>query len=358
MNGNGRVFKRGSRWWVAYYVRGKEFRESAGKTEAEAKRLLKKRMREVHGDRFIGPQEEKVLINELLDHLITHLKNKGARSIPALVSGLKPIREDFGFDRAIDITATRIEQYISEMLNKRKAPATINRGLQGLRQGYNLFKKEGRLNRVPHFGMLHENNARQGFFEKPEFEAVSNHLPCPINDIALLAYLSGWRKGEITPLKWNQVDRAAKEIRIPTSKNGCGRTLPLEGQLTELVERRWTAREVTLLNGETYLSPYVFHQKGHPIGNFRKAWNTACKKAGCSGKLFHDLRRTAVRNMIRAGVPQSVAMTISGHKTISMFLRYNITSQDDQRKALIATQEHISSLPSQPKVVRLGEASA
>ncbi len=132
-------------------------------------------------------------------------------------------------------------------------------------------------------------------------------------------------------------------MRIKTSKSGHGRVLPLAGQLMDLIEKRWQAREVMIGTGNTFLSPFVFHRSGKQVGSFRRPWIKACKKAGYPGKLFHDLRRTSIRNMTRAGVPHSVAMTISGHKTIHTFLRYNISSQEDQKKALLATQDHVES---------------
>ena len=129
--------------------------------------------------------------------------------------------------------------------------------------------------------------------------------------------------------------------------------LPLEGELQDLIERRWQTREVSLKNGQTFICPHVFHRNGKKIERFDKTWIKACRGAGYPGKIFHDLRRTAVRNMIRAGVSQSVAMEILGHRTISMFLRYNITSEDDKLKALLDTQEHVKSLLSEKKVIAL-----
>jgi integrase len=201
--------------------------------------------------------------------------------------------------------------------------------------------KQGRLSRVPYVSLLTEDNARQGFFERADFEAVVDHLEDPLDDFARFGYLTGWRRGEIAGLRWEMVDRSAKEVRLPTSKNGSGRVLPLEGELWDLVERRWSAREVAVSDDVTKLSEFVFHRKGHPVAEFRKSWTRACKQAKVPGLLFHDLRRTAVRNMVRAGVPQSVAMSISGHKTVSMFMRYNITSEEDKRKALKSTQKYV-----------------
>lgn len=109
----------------------------------------------------------------------------------------------------------------------------------------------------------------------------------------------------------------------------------LEGELAELIERRREVRKVKGKNGEVVtIAEYVFHLKGEPIASFRKAWATACTFANVPGRLFHDLRRCAARNLLAAGVPQAVAMKITGHKTDSMFRRYAIVTVDQQREAL------------------------
>ncbi|MGB5177059.1 MAG: site-specific integrase, partial [Thermoanaerobaculia bacterium] len=188
----------------------------------------------------------------------------------------------------------------------------------------------------PHIPMLAEDNTRVGFFEEDEFEDVREHLPEHLRGVVTLAYFSGWRvQSEILPLTWSQVDRDAKTIRLEpgTTKNREAR-LPygLLPELEKVIELQWSERK--RLVGEGRLVPWVFHRNGEQMRGFRKAWTSACKAAGVRGKLLHDLRRTAVRNLVRKGVPDTVAMQITGHKTRSVFDRYNVSSEGDLREAL------------------------
>jgi len=171
--------------------------------------------------------------------------------------------------------------------------------------------------------------------------------------------LSGWRKGELLPLTWTAIDLGPREIWLRTSKNGRGRVLSYDegSELADLIERRWKAREFTTRDKQTGISEYVFHRRGAPIVDFTKPWAKACKDVKVPGRLFHDLRRTAVRDMMRAGVPQSVAMAISGHKTVSVFFRYNITNEDDKREGLRRLQAHRATQPAERKVVDMAGAS-
>jgi integrase len=193
---------------------------------------------------------------------------------------------------------------------------------------------------------LTENNTRQGFFERPDLEAVVAALPAYLQDFTRFAYLTGWRKGEIISLRWSDVDRDAGAIRLrpEAAKTGRGRTVMLEGDLADLIDRRWEARLLEK-DGNVRVAALVFHRDGEPVGDFRKAWATACQAAGVPDKLFHDLRRTAARNMVRAGVPERVAMAVTGHLTRSMFDRYNIVSEDDLRMAAQKTTLYVDTLP-------------
>ena len=159
--------------------------------------------------------------------------------------------------------------------------------------------------------------------------------------MTLFGYLVGWRKGSIASLRWTDVDLEAAEINLPGEfvKNGEPLKMAIEGELAGLMARRKEARAVTTASGAV-ISALVFHRDGLPVKEFRKSWATATKLAGCPGRLFHDLRRTSARDLIRSGVPESVAMRVTGHKTNSMFTRYNITNADDLRAALRSVEKY------------------
>ena len=268
------------------------------------------------------------------------------KSLASVLSHLKPLRDHFGDWRAMDITFRAIETYITTRREDEKSNATINRELELLRRALRLAHDRQLLPSIPKVRVLPENNTRQGFFERPDLEAVVAALPAYLQDFTRFAYLTGWRKGEITSLKWTDMDRDAGAIRLrpEAAKTGRGRTVMLEGDLAELIDRRWEAR-LFEKNGNVRIAAVVFHRDGEPVGDFRKAWATACKAAGVPDKLFHDLRRTAARNMVRAGVPERVAMAVTGHLTRSMFDRYNIVSEDDLRKAAQKTTLYVDTLP-------------
>jgi integrase len=188
--------------------------------------------------------------------------------------------------RAVNVTTADVKRYVAERLKAEKARATVNRETGALKQALNLERKQARLTRVPYIPMLREDNARQGFFEHGDFERFVANLPEPINDVARFGYLSGWRRGEIVSLTWDAVDRMAREVRLRTSKNGPGRVLPLDGDLWDLMERRWTARTIEKKDGTTKLSEFVFHRSGEQVVDFRKPWAEACKKAHVRGNCF------------------------------------------------------------------------
>jgi integrase len=125
-------------------------------------------------------------------------------------------------------------------------------------------------------------------------------------------------------------------LEVGTTKNGKGRILPfaVSPALAALLREQ---REMTtrVEREQERIVPWVFHRRGVPVGvNWLKAWRKAAAKAGIPGRLFHDLRRTAIRNLVRAGVPEKVAMELTGHLTRRVFDAYHIVSKQDLFEAV------------------------
>ena len=231
----------------------------------------------------------------------------------------------FGRDaRAATLTTYQIRQY---QLTRRAAGAatgTINRETSALHRMGTLAVHWGWLDTVPGFpDRLRENPPRQGFFEHPEYLAVRAYLPAPWQDIVDLAYYPGWRKQEILGLTWEEIDRAGGVIRLSParSKTLVGRILPISQPIAEALARRRARRDPD--------SPLVFHRDDIPVRRWRTAWRTACQAAGVPTRFLHDCRRTAARNLIRANVPERVAMLLTGHKSRAIFDRYNIINEQE-----------------------------
>ena len=152
------------------------------------------------------------------------------------------------------------------------------------------------------------------------------------------AYHTGWRvNSEVLTLQWPQVDRTAGTVRLEpgTTKNSRGRLIKFHDleELRGAIEDQWVIHEELRRHG--VICPWVFphttpvRKRGQRIKTYRRSWLSACKKAGIAGRIPHDFRRTAVRNLERAGVPRSVAMQITGHLTESVYRRYDIVSDAD-----------------------------
>jgi integrase len=154
--------------------------------------------------------------------------------------------------------------------------------------------------------------------------------------VVTVAYYTGWRmKAEILKLRWSQVDRQRGRLRLEvgTTKNREGREF-FYARLPELkaaIDGQWAEHERLLKQPK--IVPEVFNRDGAPIRSMLKAFKGACKRAGCPGRIPHDLRRTAVRNLERAGVPRSQAMKLTGHLTESVYRRYAIVSEADLEAA-------------------------
>jgi len=359
--GEGSVYLRGTTWWAQYCHRGRVFRESAHSTDRrDAVRLLRRRLAEIATHRH-APAAEKVTFEDLARMVEDDYRLNGRRSLRRALQSFQHLREHFGFDRALDITTDRLTGYARSRIEQGAAAATVANELAALKRGFTLAIRAGRLLHRPAFPTIQLDNARTGFFEEPEFRALAAQLPEELRSPVTFAHLTGWRvPSEVLPLRWSQVDLAAGVVRLEpgTTKNREGREFPVSAlpELATLLEGQ--RRLTTALERELgAVVPFVFHRRGKPIRDFREAWRGACKRAGLVGMIPHDFRRTAVRNLERAGVPRSVAMKLVGHKTESIYRRYAIVSQRDLAEGVAKLARLRQTAPPNRSVLPFPQAS-
>lgn len=233
------------------------------------------------------------------------------------------------------ISTSELTAYVSHRLAQGAAAASCNHELATIRRAFRLAVRAHELATMPHVPTLTLNNARQGFFEPAEFEAVLTHLPAYLHAPLTFAFVTGWRfKSEVLPLTADRVDLRTGVVRLDvgTTKNNQGRTFYMTAELRDVLTTQMAALDELKKRGT--ISPYVFHRPdGTAIKDFRKAWKNACEAAGHPGKLLHDFRRSAVRTLERSGVPRSTAMAMVGHKTESIYRRYTIVDEQMHREA-------------------------
>ena len=372
--GTGRVFPRGRIAWIRYSQNGVPHDESTGLSidspgwEKKAERQLRKRLGEVAAG--IARDSRGLRYEDLRDAFLTDYRVNRRKSLRfdregnACLDKVTRLDGFFSGWRASEIDADLIRKFIADQQGGGLSNGSINRSVSALRRMFNLAVEDGKLRNIPHFPMVKESAPRQGYFEREQFETLSAALPEYLRVPLAIGFFTGMRLGEILALEWSQVDFLANTInlRAGQTKNDDARTVPIIPQLRALLVEQRARCQASC--------PYVcsrLDRGGHAvrIGGFRKAWYCACTKSGLGkmepavdpvtgeplyqkprgprskpkakmvyqGRLFHDLRRSGVRNLVRAGVPERVAMSISGHRTRSVFERYNITSQKDVAEA-------------------------
>src|SRR5712692_734180 len=305
-------------------------------TQAEAERVLKQREGDIARGRPLFTSADKVTFDELTTLVVRDYELNDKRSVGKTKKNVERLQEFFGGWRAVNVTATAVGTYIEKRLKAGLSNGSVNRELSTLRRAFRLAVKAKLVSadHVPTIDLLKEAPPRAGFFEADQFEAVLRHLRPEVVPIAKFANETGWRLREIITLEWRQVDLSVGSVRLDpgTTKNREGRLAYVSPALLECLRAQHAAAK-ELEREKGVIIPWVFHRRGRRILRFLASWQTACRRAGVPGMLFHDLRRTAVRNMVRAGIPERVAMMISGHKTRSVFERYNIVSESDLREA-------------------------
>jgi integrase len=345
-------------WWCSAFTPYGKIIESTGKTtKTAAQEHLTRRIAELQAGTqtaLAGRTMVKMLIEDVVrDYKIN--KKKSLRDVEHRWElHLKPFFENF---RAMQVTTDLIERYKDKRIKEGVENGTINRELALLRRGFNLGRRTGKVTRVPAFTMLKEAKPREGFLDEQQYATLAQECAkrgswlLPFFEVA--AQLAN-RKQELLGLRVRDCDFLAGYLRFPETKNGEVRTVPMTASVKGLLEMACTGKKAP---------DFVFtRENGKQVKDVRKLWAEACVAAGlgeffcrrcesawgedkCSkceskykdrgyrGLKVHDLRRTGIRNMMRRGVPEQIAMRISGHRTQSVFRRYNITNEDDLRAA-------------------------
>ncbi len=331
---------KGSRnWYGQWYQNGKQVRVSL-KTDVKekAKRELRRKMGDA--ERGAAPENEtrKLRYGNLRQALLDDYTRRGNKSLQMLADGtetiwgLSALDKFFGYSSAnqgslvVSITVDKIREFMRKRQGEKTGNAAINRSLALLRRMFNIARTDGKIQFMPVVRLLKEPPARKGFVELEQFEAVLSKLPEHLRPLATFLYYCGVRVGEAKQIVWSQIDLKKALVRLEgeQTKTSEARIIPLPDVLVSVL------KDVKLKEG------LVFDCRG-----LRDEWSKAVKAAEMPNLLIHDLRRSAIRNLIAAGVAEKVAMSISGHKTRAVFDRYHIVSTDDVVNAMQKLQNNL-----------------
>lgn len=300
--------------------------------------------------------------NELMEWYLTHPKAKAKKTYSRDVETAGVLRKQFGKKIASEIKPTDIESFQARMLttlSKRGTPykpATVNRFVTLLKRMYNLAVRDDLVEKNPCWkvSFLPERNARGRVASPEELEALMKELP-EYSLIFTIGYYLGMREGEILALRRKQIyfyedkpDEGFIELRDGQTKSGEGRRVPFGSEVGAPL-RQWMSRRKGKADGLLFVT-----RNGNYLGNFRRAFQRACRRVGIKGLWFHDFRHTAVTNMRKADVDTTVIMAISGHKTMAMFNRYNRVDLEDGSIAMKKLQAYLAKNEEKGNKIDLG----
>ena len=341
--GSGCVYldKGNANWKLKWFANGKVHKQTAGTTnKTAAEKKLREIMHDLDRGARVTSKTGRVTLGEALNAVIEdqtiHNKKDTAQTRRVAARILKV----WAATRLLTTIGSVEERaYRARRLREGAAVATVNNDIRILRRAFRLAKRDGLIAELPTFDIdLKGENVRTGFLDLEDVEALTKHMrSAVIADAVWFAILTAWRKEEIMTLTVSQVDLRAGVLRLDDTKNGEAREMPLYGALREVVERRLAS--VDELKRSGIITPYVFHWAATDGGktgakaNIRAQWEAACIAGGYPGKVFHDLRRSAIRIFDAADISPDVARSLSGHKTASVYFRYNIVDRKVQKAA-------------------------
>lgn len=321
-------------WMIQFFRNGKRYRESSdSETKEGAKNALKRRLGEIAAGRFYGLAPERITVSELCGLVAEDYRLSQKRSVSHVVwRSDRHIRPALGPMKAAEFGSVHLKAYVAQRQREGASAGTINRELAVIRRGYHLALQADPplVSRIPFLPRLLEENVREGFIEQEQYRALLAALPQHLRCLFVVAYHVGNRKGELLNLRRSQVSLTAREIRLTAreTKGKLARTLPIYGDMAAFLEMAFAEADQTFPQ-----CCWAFQRHGKRIDAHLTGWRQACEQAGLPGLLFHDLRRSAVRNLERAGVPRKVAMQITGHRTEAVYRRYDIVAPADLRLA-------------------------
>jgi integrase len=335
-------------WWIRFadgkYPNGtSRIRYEKCGSHSTAEKTLTTRKNTVLQGEKLPADKPKATVGEIIDAVVADYAKNKHRSARHLKCRLKHIRPHFGQMKANAVGTKQLDDYIEKRQNAGAENGTINRELSALRRAYTLAYEASprRVDEVPKITKLEENAAREGFVEDEHFDALKNAADeLWLKALLVTAYDFGFRRGELLNLKVRQISLKQRKIELPavSTKNKTPRNVVMTDQVYDFLKQCVAGKGA---------DDFVFTRSGKPVLDFRGAWWTLCEKAGLGkfvgkewrGLLFHDLRRSAARNFVRAGVSEKVVMQITGHKSRSVFDRYNVTSEKDLAEAATKLQE-------------------
>ena len=327
-------------WWIGYSINGKKYKESSKRTaKRDAEQFLAERLADRGNGGPAARDLSRVTFSDLAEIIVADYKRNGHKSMSQLTRNIAVMERHFGGNPVPSIDERAVEAYIDDRLDAGYAAATINRELSALKRMFKLGYKQRIVGRVPAISLLKEDNAREGFFSEDELRVLLRELPPEIRPIIEMAYITGWRKSELLSRQWRHVDMEAGWLRLEPgeTKNGEGRMFPITDRLRGVLEAHQAVRQRLEAANARIIPDLFFHYTGRfeaeRIATIEKQWRKARRKAGLEHRIFHDFRRTAVRNLVRSGVREGVAMKMMGHKTRSVFERYNIVDETQIREA-------------------------